>query len=215
MLNQCLSCGIVMVDNCIQKHQELGLCSGMGWKETKEDAMCECQTGIPFLGEFEVSCVIVKPNATRRMITGKILDAFETKGLRLHPASKFFPKVSDAILKGGFLKEHTSKPKKYNFVKNYLQSGPIFVALFQGPQAINNCRIVIDGKGKSNKFAGIHPLPGSLRGTYDLRGQHDNVVHGSSSLLRALEELSGFFPDYENLFKRGICLEKGKGDAEN
>lgn len=128
---------------------------------------------------------IVKPDAVGRNLIGEILRRFEGAGLRIAAAKllKLTPERAQA-----FYAVHKERPF-FASLCAYMSSGPIFVAVLQGENAILKNREIM-GATDPAKAA-----PGTIRKDWG----HDveqNAVHGSDSPETAASEISFFFrPD--------------------
>ena len=81
---------------------------------------------------MEKTLSIIKPDATEKNVIGKIIDRFESAGLRVVAAKLV---QLDKAKAGGFYAEHEGKPFYDNLVK-YMTSGPVVVQVLCGPNAI-------------------------------------------------------------------------------
>ena len=75
---------------------------------------------------------IIKPDATSRNIIGKIIDRFESNGLKIIAGKLIHMDKSKAA---GFYAEHEGKPFFANLVE-YMTSAPVFVQVLEGENAV-------------------------------------------------------------------------------
>ena len=129
---------------------------------------------------------IIKPDATSRNIIGKIIDRFESNGLKV-VAGKLIH--MDQVKAAGFYAEHDGKPFFDNLVE-YMTSAPVFVQVLEGDDAILKNREVM---GATNPE---EAAPGTIRKEFAL-SIGENSVHGSDSEESASREISYFFDDSE------------------
>jgi nucleoside-diphosphate kinase len=133
----------------------------------------------------EKTLSIIKPDAVGRNLIGEILRRFEGAGLRIAAAKllKLTPGRAQA-----FYAVHKERPF-FTGLCAYMSSGPIFVAVLEGENAILKNREIM-GTTDPAKAA-----PGTIRKDWG----HDveqNAVHGSDSPETAASEISFFFrPD--------------------
>ena len=137
---------------------------------------------------LERTLSIIKPDAVSKNVMGKIISRFEDNNLVIVAAKLV---QLDDNLAGGFYAEHEGKPF-YEDLKKFMTSGPIFVQVLQGENAIQKNR---DLMGNTNPK---EALPGTIRS--DFANSIDaNAVHGSDSVLSAKREIEYFFSNEEIL----------------
>ena len=129
---------------------------------------------------------IIKPDATRRNITGKVTALLEDAGLRVI-ASKRLRLTREAA--EGFYAVHRERPF-YNDLCSYMSSGPVVVQVLEGENAIARNREVM---GATNPAAADE---GTIRKLYG-ESLEANSVHGSDAPETAAEEIRYFFADVE------------------
>jgi len=127
---------------------------------------------------------IIKPDAVKRKLTGKIISIIEEHGLEIEAILKTKITRSEA---DEFYHIHKGKPF-FDELVSYMTSGPIYVLLLKGEDAIHRWRELM-GDTNPKKAA-----PNTIRGQFgiDLR---QNSVHGSDSEENALREIKFFFGD--------------------
>ena len=129
---------------------------------------------------------IIKPDATKRNITGKIIDRFESAGLRV-VASKRIHMTTDQAR--GFYAVHKERPF-YNDLVEFMTSGPVVVQVLEGENAIAKNREVM---GATNP---AEAADGTIRKDF-AESIEANSVHGSDAPETAAEEIKFFFNDDE------------------
>lgn len=129
---------------------------------------------------------ILKPDATRRNLTGKINDRFETSGLRIIAQKRL--RLSEDQAKE-FYKEHAARPF-YGDLVSFMTSGPVVVQVLEGEDAIAKNREIMGATNPANA------APGTIRKDF-AESIDANSVHGSDSDEAAAREISFFFKDTE------------------
>jgi nucleoside-diphosphate kinase len=133
----------------------------------------------------EKTLSIIKPDATGRNLIGEILRRFEAAGLRIAAGKllRLTPERAQA-----FYAVHKERPF-FAGLCVYMSSGPIFVSVLQGENAILKNREIM-GATDPAKAA-----PGTIRKDCG-RDVEQNAVHGSDSPETAASEIAFFFkPD--------------------
>tara|TARA_B100000963_G_scaffold327018_2_gene314493 strand:+ start:161 stop:586 length:426 start_codon:yes stop_codon:yes gene_type:complete len=139
---------------------------------------------------IERTLSIIKPDAVGKNIIGKIISRFEDNQLNL-VAGKLVH-LSDEMA-SGFYAEHDGKPF-FNDLKKFMTSGPVFVQVLEGEDAIQKNR---DLMGNTNPKEAAN---GTIRA--DFANSIDaNAVHGSDSPESAKREIEYFFTPEEILIK--------------
>ena len=137
---------------------------------------------------IEQTLSIIKPDAVRRNLTGKILSKFEEQGLSIVAQKKI--KLSyDEV--GYFYEVHKERPF-FGELCEFMSSGPIVVQVLQGDNAINKNREIM---GATNPEEAAE---GTIRKEFAL-SMTENSAHGSDSSTTAAEEISFFFSKLEIL----------------
>lgn len=129
---------------------------------------------------------IIKPDAVAKGVIGKIVDRFESNGLRV-AASKMM-KLSDAQA-GGFYAEH----KERGFFKDlvaFMTSGPVVIMVLEGENAIAKNRELMGATDPKKADAG------TIRADF-AESIDANAVHGSDSEASAKREIGYFFSEIE------------------
>lgn len=131
---------------------------------------------------------IIKPDATKRNITGKIISCFEESGLNIIAQKKILLTKERAE---GFYSVHSDKPFFADLV-NFMTSAPIIVQVLEGENAIFKNREIM---GATNPEEAEE---GTIRKQFALSIEA-NSVHGSDSAETAIEEINYFFDESEIL----------------
>ena len=129
---------------------------------------------------------IIKPDATKRNISGKINQIIEESGLRII-AQKRIKLSSDQAIK--FYSIHNKKPF-FNDLINYMTSGPVVVQVLEANNAVDKYREIM---GATNPEKAKN---GTIRKILALNVQ-ENSVHGSDSIKNAKDEINFFFTKNE------------------
>lgn len=131
---------------------------------------------------MEQTLIIFKPDAVNRGLVGRVLQRFEDKGLRL--AALKLQQSPKALVEQHYA-VHKERPF-YPALVEFMTSGPVIVAILEGPQAITVVRNLL---GATN---GREAAPGTIRGDFGLDKQY-NLVHASDGPETAKQEISLFF----------------------
>ncbi len=132
--------------------------------------------------------IIIKPDAVKRNIIGKILTRFEERGIRIKKIHKI--RMSEEQAKELY-SVHKGKPF-YNSLISYITSGDVVVCLLEA-ETNNLIEIVRKMIGKTNP---ADAEPGTIRGDFGLT-MEANVIHASDSVESMKKEASIFFPEEE------------------
>lgn len=134
----------------------------------------------------ERTLVIVKPDAVRRGITGRIISRLETAGLRILAVRMVHLTLEHAE---GFYAVHRQRPF-FQSLTRFMSEGPCIPMVLEGEDAIARVRELM---GATNP---AQAAPGTIR--KDLAESIEaNVVHGSDSPESAAFEIPYFFPGLE------------------
>ncbi|WP_404404330.1 nucleoside-diphosphate kinase [Pelagibacterium halotolerans] len=129
---------------------------------------------------------IIKPDATARNLTGKIIAKFEDAGLRVVAQKRIRMTREQAE---GFYAVHKERPF-FGELVDFMISGPVVVQVLEGEDAIAKNREVM---GATNP---AEAAPGTIRKEFAL-SIGENSVHGSDAAETAAEEIKFFFSDDE------------------
>ena len=129
---------------------------------------------------------IIKPDATERNITGKIIDKLESAGLRVVASKRIRMTRQNAE---GFYAVHRERPFFRELV-DFMISGPVVVQVLEGDNAVARNREVMGATNPKDA------APGTIRAEF-ARSVGENSVHGSDAAETAKEEIKFFFSDDE------------------
>ena len=129
---------------------------------------------------------IIKPDATRRNLTGKINAMIEGAGLRIVAQKRAKWKKADAE---AFYQVHKDRPFYKDLVK-FMTSGPIVLQVLEGENAVARYRKVMGATNPANADAGT--IRKECAETIEA-----NSVHGSDSTENAKIEIDFFFSEDE------------------
>ena len=129
---------------------------------------------------------IIKPDATKRNITGAINKIIEENNLVIIAQRRI--KLSKDKAEG-FYSVHRDKPFFKDLI-DYMTSGPVIIQVLEGDNAIENYRKIMGATNPENADKG------TIREKYALNIQ-ENSVHGSDSIENANIEISYFFEEKE------------------
>ena len=135
---------------------------------------------------LERTLSIIKPDATRRNLTGAINDKFEKAGLRI-VAQRRIKMTRDQAAK--FYEVHKERPF-YGELVDFMSSEPVVVQVLEGENAVLKNREVMGATNPANAE------PGTIRKEFAL-SMGENSVHGSDSLENAAIEVAFFFKPEE------------------
>jgi nucleoside-diphosphate kinase len=129
---------------------------------------------------------IIKPDATRRNLTGKINARFEDAGLKIVAQKRI--RLTRAQAEGFY---HVHKERAFfNDLVEFMTSGPVVVQVLEGDNAIQRNRDIMGATNPANAEAG------TIRKDF-AENIEANSVHGSDAPETADEEISYFFSKLE------------------
>lgn len=129
---------------------------------------------------------IIKPDATRRNLTGKINAKFEDAGLRIVAQKRLHLSEAQA---GAFYAVHAARPF-YKDLVSFMISGPVVVQVLEGENAVARNREIMGATNPANAE------PGTIRKEF-AESIEANSVHGSDSAENAAIEIAFFFAGTE------------------
>jgi nucleoside-diphosphate kinase len=129
---------------------------------------------------------IIKPDATRRNLTGKINARFEERGLRIIAQKRLRLSRQQAEQ---FYAVHRERPF-FNDLVAFMTSGPVVVQVLEGENAVALNRDIMGATNPANA------APGTIRKDF-AESIEANSVHGSDSLENAKVEVAFFFSAIE------------------
>lgn len=135
---------------------------------------------------IEQTLSIIKPDATERNLTGKIISKLEDSGLKIIAQKRILLSKTQAE---DFYKVHQERPF-YNDLVKFMISGPVVVQVLEGENAVSKNRKIM---GATNPDEADD---GTIRKEFAL-SLEANSVHGSDSLENAKIEISFFFSQIE------------------
>ncbi len=137
---------------------------------------------------MEQTLSIIKPDAVSKNVIGKIIDRFESNGLRIAAIKKIKLTKEDAAK---FYEVHKERPF-FNDLCEYMSSGPVVVMVLEGENAVAKNRELMGATDPKEA------KPGTIRADF-AESIEANAVHGSDSLDNAKKEIAFFFSKREIL----------------
>jgi len=137
---------------------------------------------------MEQTLSIIKPDAVAKNVIGKIIDRFESNGLRIAAMKKIKLTKEDAAK---FYEVHKERPF-FNDLCEYMSSGPVVVMVLEGENAVAKNRELMGATDPKEA------APGTIRADF-AESIEANAVHGSDSLENAKKEIAFFFSKREIL----------------
>lgn len=131
---------------------------------------------------LERTLSIIKPDATKRNITGKINAVFEAAGLRIVAQKRLMMTKAQAEK---FYEVHKARPF-YGELVETMTAGPVVVQVLEAENAVLKHREVMGATNPSEAAAG------TIRKEFAV-SIGENSVHGSDSLENAVKEIEFFF----------------------
>ncbi|SHE91554.1 nucleoside diphosphate kinase [Ruegeria lacuscaerulensis ITI-1157] len=129
---------------------------------------------------------IIKPDATRRNLTGKINAKLEEAGLRIIAQKRIKMTKEQA---GKFYEVHKDRPF-YDELCEFMSSAPVVVQVLEGENAIAKNREVMGATNPADA------APGTIRAEF-AESVGENSVHGSDAPETAAVEIAYFFSGTE------------------
>lgn len=129
---------------------------------------------------------ILKPDATRRNITGKINAKIEAAGLRIIAQKRLHLSTSQAQ---AFYAVHAERAF-FGELCQFMTSGPVVVQVLEGKNAVTSYRDIMGATNPTNA------AEGTIRREF-AESIEANSVHGSDSPENALKEIAFFFSELE------------------
>jgi nucleoside-diphosphate kinase len=129
---------------------------------------------------------IIKPDATRRNLTGAVNQRFESAGLRIVAQKRL--RLTQEVAQR-FYAVHAQRPF-YNSLVAFMTSGPVIVQVLEGEGAVAKNREVMGATDPAKADAG------TIRKDF-AESIEANSVHGSDSPENAAQEIAFFFADIE------------------
>ncbi len=135
---------------------------------------------------IERTLSIIKPDATRRSLTGKIVARFEEKGLRVVAQKRIQLTRAQAER---FYAVHAER-SFFNDLCEFMVSGPVVVQVLEGEGAVAKNREIMGATNPANA------APGTIRADF-AESVEANSVHGSDAADTAAREIAFFFAETE------------------
>ncbi|MEJ2468294.1 MAG: nucleoside-diphosphate kinase [Campylobacterales bacterium] len=135
---------------------------------------------------MEQTLSIIKPDAVAKGVVGKILDRFESNGLRVAATKMLQLSRKDAQ---DFYAVHKERPF-FNDLVEFMVSGPVVVSVLEGENAVAKNRDLMGATNPQEAEAG------TIRADF-AENIDANAVHGSDSLENAEIEIRFFFAQRE------------------
>jgi nucleoside-diphosphate kinase len=129
---------------------------------------------------------IIKPDAVKKNVIGKIVDRFESNGLRIAAMKKVQLSETDAQ---AFYAVHSERPFFKDLVE-FMISGPVVIMVLEGKDAVITNRNLMGATNPKEAEAGT--IRADFADSIDA-----NAVHGSDSLENANIEINFFFAKRE------------------
>lgn len=131
---------------------------------------------------MEQTLSIIKPDAVKKNVVGKILDRFESNGLRIAATKKVQLSKADAE---SFYAVHSQRGFFGELVA-FMISGPVVITVLEGENAVQKNRDLMGATNPKEAAAGT--IRADFADSIDA-----NAVHGSDSLENAANEIAFFF----------------------
>ena len=135
---------------------------------------------------LERTISIIKPDATRRNLTGKINAKFEEVGLRIVAQKRIHMTKEQA---GVFYSVHAERPF-YDELCEFMSSEPVIVQVLEGENAISKNREIMGATNPADA------APSTIRAEF-AESVGENSVHGSDAPESAAVEIAYFFSGIE------------------
>lgn len=129
---------------------------------------------------------MIKPDATKRNITGKIIDRLESAGLKVVAQKRVWMSLREAE---GFYAEHKARPF-FGELTEFMSSGPTIVQVLEGENAVAKNREIMGATNPADA------AEGTIRKDFAL-SIGENSVHGSDALETAKREIGYWFSETE------------------
>ena len=137
---------------------------------------------------MEKTLSIIKPDAVAKGCIGKIIDRFESNGLRIAGMKKLHLSIQQAQ---EFYSVHKDRPF-YNDLVKFMTSGSVVVMVLEGENAVLKNRELMGATNPKEADKG------TIRADF-AESIEANAVHGSDSLENAKKEVAFFFDEREIL----------------
>lgn len=135
---------------------------------------------------MERTLSIIKPDAVKKNVVGKIIDRFESNGLRIVAIKKLLLSRGEAEQ---FYFIHKNRPF-FNDLLDFMISGPVVVMVLEGDNAVNKNRQLMGDTDPKKASSGT--IRADFADSIDA-----NAIHGSDSIDNARNEIAFFFSNRE------------------
>jgi nucleoside-diphosphate kinase len=135
---------------------------------------------------MERTLSILKPDITRRNLTGAVNQRIENSDLRIIAQKRLHLTLEQAQK---FYAVHQER-SFFNDLCTFMSSGPVVVQILEGDNAVNHYRVVMGATNPANADEG------TIRRDF-AESIEANSVHGSDSQENAIKEISFFFSEME------------------
>ncbi len=135
---------------------------------------------------MELTFAIIKPDAVRARVAGRILQRIEDEGFQIRAMRLVNLSKREAE---GFYAVHRERPF-FSSLTTFMSSGPAVVLALEAPEAIKQWRTLMGATDPAKADAG------TLRKEFG-QSIENNATHGSDAPETAAYELSYFFPGIE------------------
>ena len=131
---------------------------------------------------MERTYIMLKPDAIKRRLVGKIISRIEEKGFDIVEAKMFM--LNEELLKEHYA--HLADKPFFGEIVSYMTSGPVLGMIVEGDEVIAGMRKLM-GKTKW-----LEAEPGTIRGDFAC-STTENLIHGSDAPETAEAEIKRFF----------------------
>ncbi len=131
---------------------------------------------------MERTCILLKPDALKRRLAGRIISRMEDKGYIIADARML--QLDEAVLREHY--SHLVDQPFFPDIVKYMVSGPVLAMIVEGQNVIEGTRRIIGATRFEDAAAG------TIRGDY-ASSTRQNLIHGSDSAESAEIEIRRFF----------------------
>lgn len=131
---------------------------------------------------MEQTLVIIKPDAVKRKLVGRIIQRFEDRSLTIKKL--YQTTLNENVVKAHY--EHLKEKDFFQGIIDYMTSGPVVILMLESKQVVQITRKMI---GETNAATAA---PGTIRGDFAV-SMTENVIHASDSVNSARIEIKRFF----------------------
>lgn len=131
---------------------------------------------------MEKTLILIKPDAIQRGIAGKVLNRFESKGLKIVGIKML--KLDDKILMDHY--SHIATKSFFKGISDFMKTTPVIACVIEGLDCVETVRRLC-GITKAREAE-----TGTIRGDFAMSIQ-TNIIHASDSIETAGEEVNRFF----------------------